>query len=105
MYDIAFCTMPAKPTLTLLALPEDLLWTILRDISESVDSLHSPLTAARHLAVLAQTSQQLRAVTYRFLLVGDLPDDQDCADLTLHRCLVTLSFGHRFFWIIANGLR
>ena len=76
--------MQADRTLTLLALPEDLLWTILRAILESVDRLHSPLSAARYLAVLAQTSQQLRAVTYRFLPVGDLTNNQVCADLTLH---------------------
>ena len=104
MSDIAVSTISAKPTLTLLALPEDLLWTILRAILESVDSLHSPLTAAQYLAVLAQTSLQLRAVTYRFLPVGDLTDDQVCADLTLPRRLVTPRSGHRFCWIMANGL-
>ena len=76
--------MQAEPTLTLLALPEDVLWSILRAISESVDTLHSPLSAARYLAVFAQTSQQLRAVTYRFLPVGDLTKNPVCADLTLH---------------------
>ena len=82
--DIAASGMQADRTLTLLALPEDLLWTILRAILESVDRLHSPLSAARYLAVLAQTSQQLRAVTYRFLPVGDPTNNQGCADLTLH---------------------
>lgn len=44
----------------------------LTNIMEPIDKLHSPLTAARALATLAQTSTQVRALVLRFLPVREL---------------------------------
>ncbi len=60
---------PARHTLSLLLLPEDVLRAILAAVLGPLDKLHSPLTGARCLALLAQTKQHLRAVTYRYLPV------------------------------------
>lgn len=53
--------MPGKAP-RLLSLPEDVLRVVFSAIMEPVDKLYSPLTAARCLALLAQTSSQLRCL-------------------------------------------
>lgn len=50
--------MPA-PAPLLLSLPEDVLRAMLTHIMEPIGKLHNPLTAARALAILAQTSTQV----------------------------------------------
>ena len=54
-----------KSTPLLLQLPEDTLRLVMASCIQ-VDKLYSPLTAARTLALFAQTCKHIRAATYRF---------------------------------------